>query len=651
MASWFKSFFTSVSFSGSLVKLAVSDDIFTRNTVFIEAKLELRAKSFYIYNTLYDPDQEQLKSMHFSCKNCQNFFYYQYKQDDITQFGLKWTVNASKIEYYAFESEEQFDIKTISKKLGCEFIEFLVDESFEKCKSLLFVNSKESNIKQDQCLPDELENDEDTLGKFKFTKAAIQDLHHLYKSEQILFMSAGDLYMHDQIVDKGIGFLIVKFEDFVITQDIIRDGEIAMRIVLNKNFSYKIKKEEKSVEWIECWEERQSIWKAYLLEDIQKLEDLLIIVLFEVERRVNAVYSLSQEDLNWLEREECEDPETESEAEDYSTCISAWSSNAITDSVQCLNSDRILVAKANEISIFAQQSTKIKEISSIPIVQKYKENTEFVPKMLTPRGNMLAMIDSQDPTCVFTMNLDKGKIVSKHYIARSEIRALSDSNKMGSADYIVMTNNQIYRVDPRQVKYVAEHYTYTKNPKLNCIAPTGNGYFAIGNELGEIRLYTKVGQKAKTCFPGFGHSVYSIDSTLDGTWIVATTETYLIAIPTTAYGVNGYEKSITQKCRKARQLNISPSDIFDYKISSLNFTPARFNRTSSGEENSIITSTGDLLIIWNFKSIKRGKTGNYKIKKMPKSIIKNEFLYNREQAIITYKNSIELHTKSSSGLI
>ena len=45
---------------------------------------------------------------------------------------------------------------------------------------------------------------------------------------------------------------------------------------------------------------------------------------------------------------------------------------------------------------------------------------------------------------------------------------------------------------------------YAKNPKFNCLKTTLAGGIAIGSENGEIRLFTKVGQMAKTLFPGSG---------------------------------------------------------------------------------------------------------------------------------------------------
>ena len=84
------------------------------------------------------------------------------------------------------------------------------------------------------------------------------------------------------------------------------------------------------------------------------------------------------------------------------------------------------------------------------------------------------------------------------------------------------------------------------------------------------------------------------------------------------------------------KLQIKPTDISKYKIGSLDFKPAKFNNfnASTGEESSIVTSTGSLLVTWNFKKVKRGILNEYMIKVLDTKPIDNQFQLNQEDKIL-----------------
>ena len=69
----------------------------------------------------------------------------------------------------------------------------------------------------------------------------------------------------------------------------------------------------------------------------------------------------------------------------------------------------------------------------------------------------------------------------------------------------------------------------------------------VGNRKGEIRMYTagKLGQ-AKTSFPSVGMPVTHVDVSYDGHWVVATTDSYVLArapAPGPAAGQRDFERS------------------------------------------------------------------------------------------------------------
>lgn len=131
--------------------------------------------------------------------------------------------------------------------------------------------------------------------------------------------------------------------------------------------------------------------------------------------------------------------------------------------------------------------------------------------------------------------------------------------------------------------------------------------------------------------------------------MVATTDTYLMVVQTKLEGELAYTKALSRKRKTPKKLTISPEDIAKYQILSLNFTPAKFNINESTEENAIISSTGKLIVIWNFSSIKSGNLSDYYIKPMTDNIIKNEFRFGEENALITYPKSVAIQNNKWSS--
>ena len=74
------------------------------------------------------------------------------------------------------------------------------------------------------------------------------------------------------------------------------------------------------------------------------------------------------------------------------------------------------------------------------------------------------------------------------------------------------------------------------------------------------------------------------------------------------------------------KLQIKATDIAKYRIGSIDFKPAKFNNfSSSGEESSVVTSTGNFLITWNFKKVRRGILKDYQVKALETNPVDNQF--------------------------
>jgi len=188
---------------------------------------------------------------------------------------------------------------------------------------------------------------------------------------------------------------------------------------------------------------------------------------------------------------------------------------------------------------------------------------------------------------------------------------------------------------------------YAKPPELSTVATTGSGQVVVGDLKGEIRMFSDISKRAKTHLPGLGgmfeivsyvlmdrfihfhkntciylfifrfcsDGVIGIDVTEDGKWVLATTEAYLLLIPTmTSAGKSGFQASMGKEKPNPIKLVLKPEDLVKLGIDEVKITPARFNIGENITEDWIVTSTGPFIITWNFKKIRQGKgKDDYKV--------------------------------------
>ena len=143
----------------------------------------------------------------------------------------------------------------------------------------------------------------------------------------------------------------------------------------------------------------------------------------------------------------------------------------------------------------------------------------------------------------------------------------------------------------------------------------------------------------------------------DGQWIIATTQTYLLLIPTMCEnGKTGFEQRMGKEKPLPKKLQIHVKDLVKHKIRSLDFTPARFNNfnVSGGEHTSIVASSGEFLFTWNFKKVQKGLLKSYQIKKIDnwgkgaaQKVVDSQFKFNNDsQILVTEPKNIGVQTRS-----
>ena len=97
------------------------------------------------------------------------------------------------------------------------------------------------------------------------------------------------------------------------------------------------------------------------------------------------------------------------------------------------------------------------------------------------------------------------------------------------------------------------------------------------------------------------------------------------------------------------RLCLKTSDIAKFGIKKLSFRPAKFNNFTVGgkDEISIVTSTGDILVTWNFKRIRRGLRPDYQIKRLITAPVDNQFQIDHEEKIlVTDDKQVGIWTRS-----
>ena len=191
------------------------------------------------------------------------------------------------------------------------------------------------------------------------------------------------------------------------------------------------------------------------------------------------------------------------------------------------------------------------------------------------------------------MDMHRGEVIeewkpSQHGVDQ-KVRSIAPTTKTaqqtGESNIVATNNNQIFRIDPRTKEKIAQSqdqsllYSYGASAaRLTSVATTDSAQAVVGDEKGSIRFFSTLDKRAKTTLPGLGDGITGVDVTADGKYALATTNTYVLVIPTahedgkrTAFDVGLRKKT------KPIKLTLDHKDIVRFHIDKLKFTRARFN--------------------------------------------------------------------------
>ena len=422
----------------------------------------------------------------------------------------------------------------------------------------------------------------------------------------------------------------------------------------------------------------QAIWEQLNETKWQKVQEK------EREYVLDAFGDLKMEDAPEYGEEEEEEPEVEEPEsdeegirnEEYDTDEEYDDTDVRGDKGGDVNSQ--LAVGYNHDRSFVVRGSKIGVFKHTP--NNHLEFSTNISKVATPKGKLinpkkvmlhaedrnLVLQNENDPNKLYRMDLEYGKVVDEWNVHDDiPVVNFAPENKFaqmtGEQTFLGVSNNALFRVDPRVDgnKLVdSELKQYATKNDFSSLATTEKGYIAVASNKGDIRLFDRLGIRAKTTLPALGDPIVGMDVSADGRWILGTTKNYILLIDAQQKGGKnegklGFEKGFSADTKpQPRRLALTPEHVaqfFHETGKAVSFTPAKFNTGTDGiSETSIISATGPYIVEWNLKRILRGMKAPYKIKRYEEEVKADDFKFGSDKnVIVALPNEVNMVAKQS----
>ncbi|CCC71039.1 hypothetical protein NCAS_0G01520 [Naumovozyma castellii] len=392
-----------------------------------------------------------------------------------------------------------------------------------------------------------------------------------------------------------------------------------------------------------------------------------------IEKQLDEILALDSEDEReqYIKRHETEadlssDEEEEEQAERSKKVISSESfeekyhplSGKSTDSNKSLTvafrNDRSYVLRGNKLGVFKTDDddddldfvTVIKDISTLDGGKMDPHNP-----MLYMEDRSLILQDSSDKKKLYKMDLERGKVVEEWGTGERDIVQYGPNKKFDqlTAEQTILgvSPNGLLKIDPRvntaDKTVLDQSKEYKTKTEFSSICTTENGSIAVGSEKGDVRLYDRLGIRAKTRVPSLGEPNKFVSASSDGKWLLVTCESSILLMDMTIKtgkntGNLGFLKSFpSSEVVKTYILKICPedaNDIVNYTQKPISFTRAHFNIGVGKQEDTILSSTGPYAVSWSLEKILAGFRKPYKMKRYKSNIIEDNFEFGTNKKII-----------------
>lgn len=492
------------------------------------------------------------------------------------------------------------------------------------------------------------------------------DFNEDFPKSKEIFTSKGDYYHYDTYEDKytveaeNVSFSIYQTTPF--TYYIVINKSSYDRITKETNIWYE--SDDKVIMWIKKTKAEFAAlcFIFYDQTDYEDLKEIVIKCKYETSSNRN-FEELTEDQRQWLVKEQnsnegfndgqkSNDNDIDYDSDFYE---SQDLKNTNRTSTQAYLHDRTLVIKGdNSLSVYKTNSqSNLVHLMNIPPV----ESIDIAEaKMFQSDTNLLFTDKDTQSNQIYQYDIGSGQIIST-WSGGSSIDTINSiclekkNDQITNSQMVLGINDSnLFLFDGRLNKKnkIVNVKTYKSKVHFKCLATNESGNIAIGSSTGEVRLYKNPYQNAKTVFPYFGDYIKGIDITLDGRYILATCDKYLLVIFITeakdrmsSYSVSGGDK----KEHHYKTLLLNPIDVFKLELDEYSFTIAKFDNNTHEKESQIISSIGEYLIIWNFALVKKGILHQYRIKKMNQNVIENQFKYNKNHIVVTTPNSLCIQTQ------
>lgn len=247
-------------------------------------------------------------------------------------------------------------------------------------------------------------------------------------------------------------------------------------------------------------------------------------------------------------------------------------------------------------------------------------------------GDLKLLVFGGKKATVQEVDLARGTVIQEYKPHNMDIQTLGYAQHT-SADsgsvYTCLGRNVAFnidtRMDPRSCvvmedgKAPTDYALSSLKKDFTCHATSRNGYLAIGDGSGNIRLYTGPPGSRKPVGGYFPKSaktlletktpIVDIDVTADGKYIVATTAQYLLFIETKYVDshdkeTNGFQGRMGAK--KPQPILLQPTPAQTMQMGGANavrFHSAKFDRFPGSEELCVTASCGDFVLTWSLRNI------------------------------------------------
>lgn len=418
-----------------------------------------------------------------------------------------------------------------------------------------------------------------------------------------------------------------------------------------------------------CWS--KCIWMALNKKDWEELpkneqkyiEDSIIA---DLERDLDTILKLDDEEEESEDEEDNEYSKSVVSSEAFedpnSGSNKSNSSKGNSSLTVAFRGNRSYVVRDDKIGVF-----KVDDDDDLEFVSAIKNISDKNKKILDPKDPMMYMedrfmvlSDSKNGDKLYKMDIERGKIVDEWEFKDKTVVQYAPTKKfdqlVAEQTLLGISDKSVFKIDPRintKNKIVQdESKDYASKYNFSSLATTKDGYVAVGSKRGDIRLYDRLGIRAKTLIPSLGQAIKYITVSGDGRWLLATCDASLLLMDLSiksgknAGNISFLKSTPASENNKTYILQISPehaTHILNYTKKPLCFTKAYFNTGINQKEDRILTSNGPFAISWSMKKVLAGDEKPYKLDWYDSTVIENNFEYNNKQnVIVALKNDVSL---------